>query len=256
MSMLDLLNPLLALAAGLYLAAAGGFAFSRVRTGTVLTGLGWGVSLAVLALNALQVRDLPLGNMYHVQVVLSLCFPPLLWLFAVRHRLSWIAIWFVVAAVLPLIGALFMDKQGGWKRMPALQSNWFVPHVLAYMIGYALCTVAFLLLIRSRIGRTRRAECLRAVYWILRTAFPFLTFGMLSGALWAEEAWGRYWSWDAKEVWSLITWGLYLIYFHCRKSSWRDLADATHLLAFLALLVTFFLVNLLPKLGSLLHSYA
>jgi ABC-type transport system involved in cytochrome c biogenesis permease subunit len=79
---------------------------------------------------------------------------------------------------------------------------------------------------------------------------------MLSGALWAEEAWGQYWSWDAKEVWSLITWGLYLIYFHLRKSEWKQYADWAHLLAFLALLTTFFLVNLIPKLGSILHSYA
>ena len=155
-----------------------------------------------------------------------------------------------------MIGAIFMDKQAAWKRMPALQSNWFVPHVLAYMISYALCAVAFILLIRMWVRKMEMSEFRRAMYQILRTAFPFMTFGMLSGALWAEEAWGQYWSWDAKEVWSLITWGLYLVYFHCRKSSWSRYADIAHALAFLALLTTFFLVNLLPKLGSLLHSYA
>ena len=83
-----------------------------------------------------------------------------------------------------------------------------------------------------------------------------MTFGLLSGALWAEEAWGRYWSWDPKETWSLITWTLYLIYFHCRRSpGLRQWSPAAHVLAFLALLTTFFLVNLLPKMGSVLHSY-
>ena len=84
-----------------------------------------------------------------------------------------------------------------------------------------------------------------------------MTFGMLSGALWAEEAWGVYWSWDPKETWSLITWGCYLIYFHCRTRRYLHKYEETaELLAFLALLTTFTLVNLLPKLSSALHSYA
>lgn len=221
-----------------------------------LMSAAWLVNVAVLILNGLIVGHPPLGNMYQVQVVLSLCFLPLFALLAVREKLGWTGLYFAFASALPLIGAVFMDKQVSWKRMPALQSGWFVPHVLAYMVSYALCAVAFILLFRLLIFKTRREEIRRAVYHILRTAFPFMTFGMLSGALWAEEAWGQYWSWDAKEVWSLITWGLYLIYFHLRKSEWSRNADWAHLLAFLALLTTFFLVNLLPRLGSLLHSYA
>jgi ABC-type transport system involved in cytochrome c biogenesis permease subunit len=84
-----------------------------------------------------------------------------------------------------------------------------------------------------------------------------MTFGLLSGALWAEEAWGVYWSWDPKETWALITWTLYLVYFHCRRSpSLQRFADAAQMAAFLALLTTYLLVNLLPKLASALHSYA
>ncbi len=256
MPLRDLLNPLLLGAAVLYFASGTLFAFRRSRSAAVLLGSGWGVNLAVFVVNAMMVGDIPMGNMYQVQVVLSLCFPPLLLLFTLRERLGWTAPYFATGAALPLIGALFMDKQATWRRMPALQSAWFVPHVLSYMIAYALCTVAFILLIRLWIGRAGRTEHRRAIHQILRTAFPFMTFGMLGGALWAEAAWGRYWSWDAKEVWSLITWGLYAIYFHHRRSAWREWSDLPHLLAYLALLTTFFLVNLLPKLGSLLHSYA
>lgn len=255
MKLTDLLIPFLAASAGIYLLSAL-FCLLRYRAaGLILMAAGWALNLSVLILNALMVRDIPLGNMYQVQVVLSLCFLPLFLLLAWRERLEWTAVCFAFASSLPLIGAIFMDKQGTWKRMPALQSGWFVPHVLAYMISYALCAVAFILLIRLRCAK-ERTEIRRAIDQILRTAFPFMTFGMLSGALWAEEAWGQYWSWDAKEVWSLITWGFYLVYFHCRRSEWKRLADWAHLLAFLALLTTFFLVNLLPKLGSLLHSYA
>lgn len=250
------LIPLIILSAIGYLASGAFFAIRQKRFAFVALGIAWIVNAAVLILNGLIVKDIPLGNMYQVQVVLSLCFLPLYVLLSARDRLGWTGIYFSFASALPMIGAIFMDKQGGWKRMPALQSHWFVPHVLAYMISYALCVVAFIMLVRLWCSDKRHRELRRAIYQILRTAFPFMTFGMLSGALWAEEAWGQYWSWDAKEVWSLITWGLYLVYFHCRKSKWARYADWAHLLAFVALLVTFFLVNLLPKLGSLLHSYA
>ena len=254
--MTALLIPLLILSAAGYLLAGVLFLFQRRRTALGLMGAAWLVNFSVIVLNGLIVNDIPLGNMYQVQGVLSLCFLPLFVLLAKRENLNWTGVYFAFASALPVIGAVFMDKQAAWKRMPALQSNWFVPHVLAYMISYALCAVAFIMLIRMWVRKSDRVEFRRAMVQILRTAFPFMTFGMLSGALWAEEAWGQYWSWDAKEVWSLITWGLYLVYFHCRKSPWVRNADWAHLLAFLALLTTFFLVNLLPKLGSLLHSYA
>jgi ABC-type transport system involved in cytochrome c biogenesis permease subunit len=254
--MTQVLIPLLAISAVGYLLTGIIFAKKGVRAGRLVMLAAWLVNLAVFVINGLIVNDIPLGNMYQVQVVLSLCFLPLFAVLSKRENLSWTGVYFAFASALPMIGAVFMDKQDAWKRMPALQSNWFVPHVLAYMISYALCAVAFIMLIRLWIRKMEQAEFRRAIYQILRTAFPFMTFGMLSGALWAEEAWGQYWSWDAKEVWSLITWGLYLIYFHCRKSAWSRNADWAHLLAFLALLTTFFLVNLLPKLGSLLHSYA
>lgn len=253
--MTALLIPLLIVSAVGYLLSGVLFLLKRSRSAIAAMVAAWLVNLAVLLLNGLIVKDIPLGNMYQVQGVLAFCFLPLFALLAKCDRLGWTGVYFAFASALPMIGAIFMDKQATWKRMPALQSDWFVPHVLAYMISYALCAVAFIMLIRLWCSK-ERAELRRAIYQILRTAFPFMTFGMLSGALWAEEAWGQYWSWDAKEVWSLITWGLYLVYFHCRKSAWNKHADWAHLLAFLALLTTFFLVNLLPKLGSLLHSYA
>jgi len=252
----QLLIPLLIASAVGYLLAGAMFLARGVCAGRLTMLLAWLVNLGVLVVNGLMVGHPPFGNMYQVQVVLSLCFFPLFFVLSMREKLGWTGVYFAFASALPMIGAIFMDKQAAWKRMPALQSGWFVPHVLAYMISYALCVVAFILLLRLWIGKKDKDELRRAIYQILRTAVPFMTFGMLSGALWAEEAWGQYWSWDAKEVWSLITWGLYLIYFHCRKSGWKAYANWAHLLAFLALLTTFFLVNLLPKLGSLLHSYA
>lgn len=254
--MSELLIPLLIVSAVGYVLSGILCLLKRNRFAIAAMSAGWLVNIAVLVVNGLIVNDIPLGNMYQVQGVLAFCFLPLFVLLSKREKLGWTGVYFAFASALPMIGAVFMDKQAAWKRMPALQSGWFVPHVLAYMISYALCAVAFIMLIRLLSRRVNRAELRRAIYQILRTAFSFMTFGMLSGALWAEEAWGQYWSWDAKEVWSLITWGLYLLYFHMRQSEWKRYADWAHLLAFLALLTTFFLVNLLPKLGSILHSYA
>lgn len=254
---------LLTASATCYLAAWPLLTKRPTKPGIALMAAGWGISAALFVVNGLIAGEPPFGNMYHVQVVLSLCFVPLYMLLSVRDKLNWTAPYFAVAAALPLVGALFMERDVHWRRIPALQSPWFVPHVLAYMISYALAAIAVALTI-ARLVRTRPENDMNAsgkykaaTLETLRLAFPFMTFGMLSGALWAEEAWGVYWSWDAKETWSLITWILYLVYFHCRYSPrLQRYADLAQILAFLALLTTFFLVNLLPKLASALHSYA
>lgn len=225
--------------------------------------LGWLANLAVFVLNWAHVGHPPFGNMYHVQVVLGLSFLPLFALLRRRGDYDWLAPHFALVSCLPMIGTLFLERDLQWRRMPALQSPWFVPHVLSYMISYSLLAVAFAALVWGLILAWQERESAllersrRAVYALSRLAFPLMSFGLLSGALWAEEAWGVYWSWDPKETWSLITWTLYLIYFHARLSPrTRRFEIVAHLLAFAALLATFILVNLLPKIGGGLHSYS
>ena len=90
---------------------------------------------------------------------------------------------------------------------------------------------------------------------LARIAFPFLTFGLCSGALWADAAWGRYWAWDIKEAWSLITWLIYLIYLHLETSG-PSARRTVLLLGFAAVLITFVIVNVAPVAADSLHSYA
>ncbi len=251
---------------------------------------GWLVNLAVFIINWVIAQNPPFGNMYHVMSFLPLCLLPLYLYVKYIQKLDWLLPYFVISAVLHLVGTLFMGQEIVWNRMPALQSPWFVPHVSTYMLSYGLATVAFLLIfpafliiiviiiVRFVINLLKKFDIellygelvldilnfidkleknfTGAAYNIMLISFPFMTFGMFSGALWAEEAWGAYWTWDIKEVWSLITWSLYLIYFHCRLSrdirKWQHLV---HIFAFAALLITFFVINLLPKITSL-HSYA
>lgn len=151
-----------------------------------------------------------------------------------------------------------MEKEMAWKRVPALQSPWFIPHVTAYMLSYALATVAFVLtivrIVRMRIlQETEPVQYDSAGYQVLKLAFPFMTFGLLSGAVWAEAAWGVYWSWDPKETWSLITWLVYAIMLHTRYvRGWRGRRMASMaIIGFLCVIITYLGVNYLPGL----HSY-
>ncbi len=221
----------------------------RGRGNPALFGAAWGVALALFVANAWMAAALPFGNMRHV-----LCFFPLAMVPAAawlrRRRGLELTAWFALASAVALVGALCMPMQAAWRQMPALQSPWFAPHVTGYVIAYGLMAVAACLAVKS----CWRESDLSGADAVVRLAFPFLTFGLWSGALWADAAWGRYWAWDIKEVWSLLTWGIYLMYFHAATHlpTWRR---PLLLLGFAAVVVTFFVVNLLPKLESV-HSYA
>lgn len=257
----DLINALLLVSAGLCLSAWGLFLSRKEGAARVAYACGWALTLALLVLNGVLAQAPPLGNMYQVQVLLALCFLPAHLALRLRYGLGWTAPYFAVASALPLIGALFMDKDIGWRRMPALQSPWFVPHVTAYIVSYSLSAVAFAMTI-VKLARWRRPGGTDPRYdpasrQVLRLAFPFMTFGLLSGALWADSAWGAYWSWDPKETWSLITWTLYAICLHVQtRPGLRRYADVSQVLAFAALLVTFIVVNVMPRFASALHGYA
>jgi cytochrome c-type biogenesis protein CcsB len=95
----------------------------------------------------------------------------------------------------------------------------------------------------------------RLAYRIITFAFPVWTFAIIAGAIWAEQAWSRYWGWDPKETWSFITWLGYAAYLHARATAgWRGRRAATlSLIAFGALMVDYYVVN---TVITGLHSYA
>ena len=261
MPSLDLIALLLLAAAILGYAAAGILLIrDRPAAGGVVFILGWVFNLLTVLFNWLACGHPPFGSMYHVLVAVSLCFLPAFLYLRLTQNLAWLGASFAFTSLVPLLGPLFMERDMFWRRMPALQSAWFVPHVMAYLVSYALATVGFVLALRAL--RARRdppaaARLSAGVDAVTRLAFPFMTFGLLSGALWAETAWGRYWSWDSKETWALIMWLCYALYFHCRRDvRLRRLAMPCQIAGFAALIVTFLFVNLIPRLGSALHTYA
>ncbi len=108
--------------------------------------------------------------------------------------------------------------------------------------------------LRKAAARQRRwtARCIGAV----RVAFPFLTLVLVTGAVWGYQAWGRWWGWDPKETWSLITWMIYTFYLHARRAQWSAAqANAVVLLGLGAILFTFLGVSRLAAFSGSLHSY-
>jgi cytochrome c-type biogenesis protein CcsB len=152
---------------------------------------------------------------------------------------------------------------------PALQSKWFVWHVVGAFSSYATFVVAFsvevvfLLLGRRGVkyGLDEKAKVLfhRMAYNLILFGFPLLTFGIVSGAAWAQEAWGGYWFWDPKETWSLITWSVYVLYLHARFTPrWSGKgASVLNILGFVCMIFTFLGVNWLSHLLRIpsLHAY-
>jgi len=129
--------------------------------------------------------------------------------------------------------------------IPALKSYWFLIHVPAYFAAYGALVVAT---IAAACGLDKLS------YRLIVFSFPFLTIGLTTGAVWANAAWGRYWGWDPKETWALVTWLVYALYLHLRFiKGWRGKRmAAVAVVGFVFVVFTYFGVNFL--LGGL-HSY-
>jgi cytochrome c-type biogenesis protein CcsB len=151
---------------------------------------------------------------------------------------------------------------------PALQSYWLVIHVFVASLGTGFFGLGAALSVVQLLQARRAAKGLRVIssipeperletlaYRLIVVGFVFWTFTLMAGAIWAEHAWGRYWGWDTKEVWTFIIWVIFAGYIHARATrGWRGSRSATlAIVGFAAVLFNFTIVNLFFK-G--LHSYS
>lgn len=167
---------------------------------------------------------------------------------------------------------------------PALQSNWLVVHVICYFLSYSALSISFSAAIVHLIyraifsGKTedtvmagadsnlkKNVHFDKLAYIAVSIGFPFLTVGLITGSIWAKGAWGTYWGWDPKEIWSLISWLVYLAYMHLPlmlpktsiKKSFRPiLLSIVLLIAFPIVLFTFMGLHKLPSSADSDHIYA
>jgi len=247
------------------------------KAGLALVYVGIGLLLACVVLRGLATARVPWGNMY--EFINLTCFSGLVAAAIVLRRPQYRALWvFVLVPVL-----ILLTVSGRWLYtnaapvMPALQSYWLPIHVSVVSIGSGVFLVAgvasilFLLKMSQArpaskdpadgalariVQRLPDAQTLdRIAYRTTIFAFPVFGFGVIFGAIWAEEAWGRYWGWDPKETVSFIAWVVYAAYLHARSTAgWRDKKAAwINVVGFVAMVFNLFFINLVT-VG--LHSYA
>ncbi|MDR1039528.1 MAG: cytochrome c biogenesis protein CcsA [Deltaproteobacteria bacterium] len=246
------------LSAALWLASAA-LVFRRSRAAAALLLAGTLVSLAFTAGLWLSLERPPFRTMGETRLwysfFLSLCGLMAYRSFGHPWLLSFGA---VTASVFAFVNVLKPEIHSK-ALMPALQSAYFIPHVTLYILSYALlasCAVgSAMVLVRRRRGEPEEG-LLDLTDRLCRVGTGFLMLGLVLGALWAEEAWGGFWSWDPKETWAFLTCGAFLAYIHLRRSgrsgTWTML---TPLVAFVFLMITWLGVNYLPTAPQSVHMY-
>ncbi|HWT49406.1 MAG TPA: c-type cytochrome biogenesis protein CcsB [Mycobacterium sp.] len=244
------------------------------RAGLAVAYLGIGLLLACIVVRGLATLRVPWGNMY--EFINLTCSCGLVAGAIVLRRPQYRPLW--VFLLVPVL--ILLTISGRWLYanaapvMPALQSYWLPIHVSVVSLGSGVFLVAgiasiMFLLRTSRLGdpdpggalarvvqRFPDAETLdRIAYRTTIFAFPVFGFGVIFGAIWAEQAWGRYWGWDPKETVSFVAWVVYAAYLHARSTAgWRDRKAAwINVAGFVAMVFNLFFVNLVT-VG--LHSYA
>ena len=177
-----------------------------------------------------------------------------------RWQFRWILSFSTLLATVFMVINILKPEIHDQTLMPALQSVWFVPHVSVYMFSYALLGCATILAMGALATKSDKLD--PAIERLLYGGVAFVTIGMLSGAIWAKDAWGAYWSWDAKEAWAAVTWGLYLVAIHLAlrpstySTTWQKRTYYIVIIAaFLALQMCWWGVNYLPTATESVHTY-
>ena len=236
------------------------------RAAMILQAGGLALHTAALVCRGIGAGRLPLTNQYEFATAFAwgLCLVSLI--FITRFRFPVLGA-FATPVIFLVIGYAAMQSREVRELMPALRSNWLGFHVSTAIIAYGAFGVSFVLgiifLLRDRVAaggfldqRIPNREKLDMIsYRSVSLGLLFLTFTILTGAIWAERAWGSYWSWDPKETWSLVTWIVYAAYLHLRlRRGWRGRAAAIFAVAgFVCVMFTYIGVNtFLPGV----HSYA
>ncbi|MFL6120823.1 c-type cytochrome biogenesis protein CcsB [Actinophytocola sp.] len=238
------------------------------KLAVALTVFGVALHVAALALRGLATHRAPWGNMYEFGAILCLM-AVVTWLvvlrkYAVRHLGVWVLL---PVVVLMFLGGVLLYTTAA-PVQPALQSYWLVIHVFTIASGSGILlvpgVVSILYLLKVRrprllsglAARLPAADVLDQVaYRATVFAFPIYTAGVIFGAIWAEQSWGRFWGWDPKETVAFVAWVVYAAYLHSRATAgWRGGRAATiNIVGFAVMIFNLFFINLVT---AGLHSYA
>ena len=236
-------------------------AAKQARSGRVLFFVGFLLAVISYGYRWYDVRHVPLQNLFEVFLFLGVaCYPISCFCRrALRIGGPWADM--LIGAIVLFPPGLILSAET-MPLPPALQSWLFVPHVAVYMLSYVFMAKAvfqaFEQLIVPPDAQRASLPPEQATYRLIAVGFPLLTLGLVLGSWWGKLAWGNYWNWDPKELWSLASWLVYVGYLH-----WRYMFGARHprinslwaIAGMAAIIVTLLWVNL-SRLFPGLHSYA
>ncbi|PKL52250.1 MAG: c-type cytochrome biogenesis protein CcsB [Nitrospira bacterium HGW-Nitrospira-1] len=234
---------------------------SRIMFSLVV--IGFALHTANIIARYVLSGHIPIANLHEASSFFAWCIVLLFFYLEYRYKPGLLG-----SFIMPVVFVLMLSSSMLPRKIeplsPVLQSCWLGIHTVLAFIGDAAFAMAFgigiMYLIQEHYvkskhirGLFRKLPSLQMLddinYRLITIGFPFLTLAIITGALWAESAWGSYWRWDPKEVWSLITWFIYASVLHVRLTAgWRGKRAAIlSVIGFCAVLFTFFGVNLLGK---------
>jgi len=232
-----------------------------------VTGNLAGIILRWVESYQMGIGHAPLSNLYESLIFFAFTIAAIYLFVEFKYKLRIIG---VVASPIPFLVMAYASlpkiDNAINPLIPALQSNWLIAHVMTCFIGYAAFAIAFgisIMFLAKPSGAEKDSGVLGRLpdfdllddltHQMVMFGFLFLSIGIITGAVWANQAWGRYWGWDPKETWSLITWLVYATLLHARlMRGWKGKKIAVlSCIGFFAVIFTYFGVNLLPGL----HSY-
>jgi cytochrome c-type biogenesis protein CcsB len=237
------------------------------RAATVIMTLALAANAALILGRWHEAGRPPFKSLFESLVFLSFCMTAV---YLVMERVYRARVFGGPAALGAL--AVLLYAIGKWdaeivRLPPALQSGWFIPHVVVYFVGYGalfFATAVALVQLFKPTLKLRAGTMLRGdislddvAYDAIRVGFTLLTVGLLVGSVWAKSAWGDYWVWDPKESWSLVTWLVYGVYLHQRHvKGWRgSRASWLALAGFAVVIFTYLGMSMLPTAASSDHVY-
>jgi ABC-type transport system involved in cytochrome c biogenesis permease subunit len=231
------------------------------KAGNILYIFGFTVAVLAFGYRWYHVRHIPFQNLFEVFLSLGMIYPVSLFC---RHilRVGGLSADMLIGAIV-LLPAGFVFNAEPQQLPPALQSWLFAPHVAVYMLSYifmakAACQAVFQLAGFTQNSNENLLPCEDATYRMICAGFPLLTLGLILGSVWGKLAWGDYWGWDPKELWSLASWLVYVGYFHFRYMFGKTRPRASGILAIagvVVIVITLLWVNL-SHLFLGLHTYA
>ena len=244
-----------------FIAAAAGFlvrAIGRKNGAKTFSVIVFAAGLLLIAAamiwRGIKAGHVPMANTYETVIFMALITGIICLFLQKADKASMISFGISVIILVLLAASSFVDDAPS-PLVPALKSNWLTIHVTFSFLSYAAFAAAFVISIIYLLpSKEKESNLDDLAYKCILFGFPFLTLGIVTGAEWAQRAWGAYWSWDPKETWALITWIVYGIYLHLRlQRGWKGNKSAwIAVVGFAFVMFTYFGVNYLL---SGLHSY-